>query len=399
MARLAWGSTVAFLQGARRNFYQARVASVLNKFTSGVVGLVMSRGGFKFLSNGRMAWVVTGAAVALLMALPTPSEAQSDGQAAARQRPVGPTNGGERRGRDTTIDLFDFRDAIDNSMVVGQPRTPGAQPMSSNEVVCLAGCDRGPGTVVYRDRPTATLASLSAPTPLPAARLDVAQAEIKPQQFGVLSCVAGCYEQPKLRTVASLRDAVIARTAGPVRTAARNPKPTTGANTEPLVTVAVVPTDADSPKTAKLDAEPVVRLRTAFTPNDTSPTPRSVTAKSRVRQQARGKGKRTHQYGKVVPVPVPAAAEPTTVAARPEPNPLPEQPLPDAVTVERAVPQVQPAKSGTPVTRFAPPRRSERRKPDQVGSKTAVSNDWFNKINRERREQEAAHKTTETAMD
>jgi hypothetical protein len=341
------------------------------------------------VSNGRIAWLVASGAVAAILSLPSAADAQADrpSPSVMQQRPVGPSGGGGGGGRSgggggSSFDLFDYRDAIANTMVVSPgPETPGAQPLNSNEVVCLAGCDRGPGSVVYRDRPTPTLAGLSAPVPAvsPTAPLPASAS----QAAANLSCIAGCYEPPARRTVASLRDRPSQITAPQprVRLAAR---PNPAVLTDVPVT-AVAATD---------DVEPP-RLRSAFSSNNPAPaasTPAPAAkvpvAKSRYgRTLAKSKVKRGPQYGKLVTVKPPAAsAAPLVEPAAPvEPKPAPAESAGNDGT----------SKAEPPVTKFAPNRRPERRRVEKVPPQASASNDWFNKINSERKARDAAAKSAD----
>jgi hypothetical protein len=348
---------------------------------SRVVGSVL-------VSNGRIAWLVASGAVVAILSLPSSADAQADRPPSVmQQRPVGPSGGGGRSGGGggSSFDLFDYRDAIANTAVVSPgPATPGGQPLTSQDVVCLAGCDRGPGSVVYRDRPTATLASLTAPTP----SLQVAppmQVAAPQQSASTMSCIAGCYEPPPKRTVASLRDR-------PVQIQAPQPRVQLAARSKPAA-LTDTPVVAEAPRSA---AEPVTRLRSAYAANDQAPTitrtaANAPVAKSRTsRALAKSKVKRGPQYGKVVPVKAPAAAPVVSRAPAVEPGPSQETQLTPSGTaaVESEAPKAEPL-----VTRFAPTRRPERRPVEKTRPQASVSNDWFNKINAERKARDAAEKS------
>lgn len=320
-------------------------------------------------SNGRVAWMMAGGALAAIVTLPTPVSAQVDvptkpqGYAPSRSAPGGSQNTQVVRPTRDRADLLDLRDAATaNTMVVAPAPAPaGAEPLTVNAVVCLAGCDHGPGTVVYRDRPMPTLASLTEPVPAAPVKPSLVSASAAVQVPGSpLTCLAGCYEPPVRRTVASLRSQVAKAATQP---SARAPRTIVVAPAVAALDDAPTQSDvAPTPSTAQ-----PTKLRSAFATDGTRKSARVTTAKSRARAVA----KRTPLYGKVVPVPTDkraAVSEPTAVVEAPSEKPAP---------------------AATPVATFSPARKTEKRQPEKARPHASVSNDWFNQINRQRKKDEA----------
>jgi hypothetical protein len=324
--------------------------------------------------NGRIAWLVAGGALAAILTLPGPAVAQSDGpppRARIDQNRATPGGGlrntQENRPTRPKTDLIDLRDADTASIMVvaPAPAPAGADPLAVNAVVCLAGCDRGPGTVVYRDRPMPTLASLTAPVPADPVKAPLATVSAEAaSQASPLTCLAGCYEPPPRRTVASLRAQVAKASPHVIQ---RTPRSIAAA---PIATDVTSQTETAPAETTPSTQKPA-KLRSAFAADGLRKATRMTKAKVRARTAA----KRAPQYGKVVPVP------PEKRAATPEPKATTAAP---EATSDGGAPTPAPA-----ATTFAPQRKTETKKPEKTKPQTTVSNDWFNRINRQRKQDEA----------
>ena len=265
---------------------------------------------------------------------------QGQPQVSTPARTVAPVRSGR------SVDILDLRDS---PLPNGTGHLPTPPVAGVGAIVCEAGCDgqRVISKSVERSPSSSgpnsnlILAGISAPTAdLPK---DGPVATV-----GMIECIAGCYAGdrktmlatggPTATMTAAVSRPMVAVVAGPVR----QPAVTPDANTS-------VPTET-------------VKFRTAYAPYGTSRayTPRST--RSRV-----AKAKPMRELPKVAALgPVQAQRAPTTLAAT-VPTPAPS-PVPSPVA---ATPTAEPT--------------AIRKRAVMTPSKRAVaSNDWFNRINRER---------------
>jgi hypothetical protein len=132
-----------------------------------------------------------------------------------------------------------------------------------------------------------------------------------------------------------------------------------------------------TPQTMTTEPAKSVKLRSAFSVNGKRPKVRKVGLKNRSRTAAY----RPTSYGKTVPVP----ADKVKAVS---------QPVSEAPAAAPTVATADPAQPTTPApVAAAPARKPEKKQAEKAKPLATVSNDWFNRINRERKAQDAAPPT------
>ncbi len=332
-------------------------------------------------SNSRVAWLVAGAAVVAMLALPEPVQAQfgpshpnPNGHPPAQpifMNAGSRTQPGTRR---RSVDMMDLRDRAENQATIIKSAghlTPAVATFTpsatSADVVCLAGCDGPTGKVVYHGvthAPPALAAVISNPPPLNAA---IAQPTVviaavnanDSSSGGVITCLAGCYDNQSRSTAVTPTATVAATLVNTTIRLAHVSEPKLAA---PSIadTVAKI---ADPPQPTRMT------MKTGFVPHQRGhKAGRSVAAKSRAKiTAARTRGS------------TPLIAK--TVAIRQQ-SPTVRPAQPDQITAPAVVVKADPETAAAKI--IATAIKVEKAKPKRVPLANA-SNDWFNRINRDRK--------------
>jgi hypothetical protein len=305
-------------------------------------------------SNGRLAWLVAGAAVVVILSLPNPASAQNGPPSNVMNAGNAPNKKGQTQRQST--DLIDLRDKTETALQVSVPKsnaTPGL--MTSADVICLAGCDGPTGKVVFHGaapkvqpaaaredaKPRATIATARVTNPIPPEAVD-----INPNA-GVITCLAGCYgDQPR-------QIAVLA--SSPTRTAAALPPTVLMAHiSEPRPVTPTALTQAPA-QIAAVTKSKRIKMKSAYVPHK------------------RGKAITTRVAKKKAP------AKAVVVQQAPTQQPsLPAQPVIATAIVKPEAPAV--AAITTVAAAPKPVAKKIARQP-----MSQASNDWFNRINNQRK--------------
>jgi hypothetical protein len=303
------------------------------------------------LSSGRLAWLVAAGAVALLVTLPPSVSAQS-----ADDRPTDATPSLAKSGRPIATpsisarrrDLLNARDGLDDAA-----NSAPVEPFIAktvNAILCVAGCDSNNGKVVFQG-PSAPLPILAAidlqMEPVRTVSTDNIRDTVTPAataSAGTIVCLAGCYDGER-RTFAATGP------AGSIHDA--NGRAFAAAPGQAKVRVASLVPRTDAP------------VSTDLKPN---PRSRALALKRGFTAHASRKSSRRNA---LIKSPVRAASEPTVAVAAAAPVATPPAAVSNfTTTTTPAAPQDATAK---PVKKAIAPRNA-----------ASVSNDWFNRINRDR---------------
>jgi hypothetical protein len=338
---------------------------------------LLSERGSQNQSNSRVAWMVAGSAIALILTLPAPADAQSGadftGNASSSGRPSIPFASGARTSTTASrpkTDLIDISDRMDPAT---RAAGVGAIPSltSGADVICLAGCDGPAGKVVFHGAAATAqpalaaidannkplIASIKSAEPTPA------DSPIAAVNSGVITCLAGCYGETH-RTAAVMSGPTLAAKPMPGRSTIQMALVSAPKLVPPSVTEA-------APKVAAAVKPKAVKLRTAFAPHQRSKkAARRYAAKPRATTVAMRKPAAVITVAAALPALPVAPAQPVTI-------------VPPIVTAVETTPAPAPAKA-VAIT-IKPEKRKTERTPV-----AAVSNDWFNRINRERKAAKAA---------